>query len=101
MANSTDEKYRNVAADRKKFTDAVIESKSHRKIVVAGPGTGKTHLFKEILKQRANGLTLTFINALVEDLSLELKGISQVRTLHGFARGLIASGSGEAVRFRE
>ena len=30
-------------------------------------------------------VTLTFINALVEDLSLALRGISDVKTLHGYA----------------
>src|SRR5260370_6768019 len=98
MTSSAREKYLSALAQRKRFTDAVIESKSHRKIVVAGRGTGKTHLFKEILRQKTNGLTLTFINALVEDLSLELQGISEVRTLHGFARGLIASGAKAEVK---
>jgi hypothetical protein len=67
-------------AERKKHTDAILNSPSHKKIVVAGPGTGKTHLFNEILTRSKNNLTLTFINALVEDLALELNGISEVKT---------------------
>ena len=58
-----------------------------KKVIVAGPGTGKTHFFKKLFATASEGdkLTLTFINALVEDLSLELRGISDVRTLHGYA----------------
>ena len=63
---------------------------SRHKIVVAGPGTGKTHLFKEVLNGKSNTLTLTFVNALVEDLSLELCGLSDVKTLHSFARSELA-----------
>ena len=57
---------------------------------MAGPGTGKTHLFKEVLNGKSNTLTLTFVNALVEDLSLELCGLSDVKTLHSFARSELA-----------
>ncbi len=37
-----------------------------KKVVVAGPGIRKTHLFKQLLlfKDDANFLTLSFINAL-------------------------------------
>ncbi|MDP8240804.1 MAG: hypothetical protein P9X24_17085, partial [Candidatus Hatepunaea meridiana] len=66
--------------------DLIIGSTSWRKIVVAGPGTGKTYLFKKIIGQNTNCLTLTFVTALVKDLALELYGLSEVRTLHGFAR---------------
>lgn len=70
---------------RQEYENAVLRSPSNKKIVVGGPGTGKTHLFKSILKGRGKTLTLTFVNALVEDLSLELCGLSDVKTLHGFA----------------
>lgn len=67
----------------------ILSDDSEKKVVVAGPGTGKTFLFKELFATTdgTNKLTLTFINALVEDLSLELRGISEVRTLHGYAFG--------------
>ncbi len=72
-------------SERNKHTDAIIYSSSRKKIVVAGPGTGKTHLFEEILKGKSNTLTLTFVNALVEYLSLKFCGLSKVKTLHSFA----------------
>ncbi|MCH8877937.1 MAG: ATP-dependent helicase [Chloroflexi bacterium] len=74
---------------RQKRVDMIIGSPSDRKIVVGGPGTGKTFLFKQLLEEKSNALTLTFVNSLVEDLSLELLGLSEVRTLHGFARSVL------------
>lgn len=71
---------------RQQHVDAIISSTAKNKLVVAGPGTGKTFLFQKILEGKTNTLTLTFVNALVEDLSLELFGLSDVRTLHSFAR---------------
>jgi len=81
--------YSKAKADRQKYVDAILNSKSTKNIVVAGPGTGKTYLFKEILAKKSNSLTLTFVNNLVEDLSLELCGLSEVKTLHGFARSIL------------
>lgn len=85
----SNEKYIKAIGERQKYVDLVLNSKSQKRVVVAGPGTGKTYLFKEILKNKKNSLTLTFVNALVEDLSLELCGISEVKTLHGFARSIL------------
>ncbi len=58
--------------------------------MVAGPGTGKTFLFRGMLEGKKNTLTLTFVNALVDDLSLELCGLSEVRTLHSYARSALS-----------
>ena len=83
------DKYAKDKRERQKHTDAIVASTSRKKIVVGGPGTGKTHLFRTVLEGKEHSLTLTFVNALVEDLSLELCGLSDVRTLHGFARGIL------------
>ena len=80
-------KYAIAHQDRKTYVDAVVAAQTRKKLVVAGPGTGKTYLFKDVLRGKRNTLTLTFVNALVEDLSLELFGLSDVKTLHAFARG--------------
>ena len=70
------------AAARNAYTAAIISSKSHKKLIVAGPGTGKSYLFQQICK--ANGqseiLTLSFINELVDDLSRDLHQLSEVKT---------------------
>ncbi|MGA2679687.1 MAG: UvrD-helicase domain-containing protein [Sedimentisphaerales bacterium] len=84
-----EDKYATAIRERQECEKAVLNSPSKKKIVVAGPGTGKTHLFQKILEGKKNTLTLTFVNALVEDLSLELCGISDVKTLHGFARSVL------------
>lgn len=72
--------------NREEYIDEILESSAAKKIVVGGPGTGKTYLFEKILQKKNNSLVLTFINALVEDLSLELCGMSTVKTLHSFAQ---------------
>lgn len=90
--------YDKAKEERKKHVDAVLNSQSKKKIVVAGPGTGKTYLFKEVLKDKKKSLTLTFINALVEDLSLELCGISDVKTLHGFARSALGVATKDTIK---
>ncbi|MCD6440529.1 MAG: hypothetical protein J7L86_01905, partial [Candidatus Marinimicrobia bacterium] len=79
-------KYNTAAKKRADSVNAILESTADKKVVVAGPGTGKTFLFKKILKGKNRTLTLSFVNSLVDDLSLELYGISEVRTLHSFGR---------------
>ncbi len=86
VGEETDQRYSDAWEDRKRHVEAIVQSPARNKIVVAGPGTGKTFLFGEILKGKSKTLTLTFVNSLVEDLSLSLYGMSDVRTLHGFAR---------------
>lgn len=95
---TTETKYNASKAERQKYVDAVLNSQSKKNIVVAGPGTGKTHLFKQVLKGKTKTLTLTFVNPLVEDLSLELCGISDVRTLHGFARSALGTATSGTVK---
>lgn len=94
---SAEDKYAAARAERERYTSAVITSEARRRLVVAGPGTGKTHLFRALLEGKKNTLTLTFVNALVEDLSLGLRGLSKVMTLHAFALDqLLRSGVSDA-----
>lgn len=83
--------YENAKAERQKCVDAILSSTAAKKVVVAGPGTGKTLLFKEILKGKKNALALTFVTSLVEDLTLDLLGLAEVRTLHGYALKVVRS----------
>ena len=85
------DKYSLVLSESNRCIDQIISSPAKRKVVVAGPGTGKTYLFKKIIGSKTNCLTLTFVNALVEELALELYGLSEVKTLHGFALKQLAS----------
>lgn len=94
----TENKYDLARKARQDHVKAVLDSQSNKKIVVAGPGTGKTYLFKKALKGKKNSLTLTFVNALVEDLSLELCDLSDVKTLHGFARGALGAATSGTIK---
>jgi AAA domain len=88
------------AAQHSRGKVLILNSSAQRIIVVAGPGTGKTFLFKELLKdKKKKALTLTFVNSLVEDLALELHSLSEVKTLHGFARGILAAATGSVQVF--
>ncbi len=100
MANerNSGDAYSLAYSERRSYVDAVLSSQARRKIVVAGPGTGKTYLFEMVLRNKQTSLTLTFINALVEDLALVLCGLTDAKTLHSFARGILASSTGRSVK---
>ena len=53
--------------ERKACLDKIIDSKSLKKIIVAGPGTGKTYTFSKIFESKGDGkfLALTFIKNLL------------------------------------
>lgn len=73
--------------------DAVVDSISAKKLVVAGPGAGKTYLFRRLLEkleaEQDDALVLTFINNLKDDLARDLGAVSQVYTFHGYCRRLL------------
>ena len=73
------ELHASVRADAERHTSLVTSSSSERRIVAAGPGTGKTHLFKAVLEGKSKALVLTFINALLEDLHVQLPASAEVR----------------------
>jgi len=70
--------------ERKKYTQAILDSTAPYKLIVAGPGTGKTYAFKELLRIQSNknNLVLTFINNLVNDLNNELNDLAEAKTFH-------------------
>lgn len=73
--------------------DAIMQSDGAKKLVIAGPGTGKTTLFKRILEASPGGeeqrLVLTFINNLRDDLAKDLEGLAKALTLHSYCMGLL------------
>jgi superfamily I DNA/RNA helicase len=80
-------------AELKVALERVLSSPSRKKLVVAGPGTGKTSLFRQML-ELADGepdrcIVLTFINNLKDDLEDELSGLAEVFTLHSYCLGLL------------
>ncbi len=81
------------AEDPQTFIDAILRSGSRKCLVVAGPGTGKTYLFRQILEtnpeDRPRRLILTFINNLANELNRELGHLSLVYTFHAHAHLLL------------
>lgn len=73
--------------------DRIVASTSPRKLIVAGPGTGKTWLFKTLLTNTDGDvderLVLTFINNLRADLAASLGELARVYTVHGFCQSLL------------
>ena len=82
--------YEKHAAKRAALTEAILNSDANNKLIVAGPGTGKSFLFQQICKRgmgeaKTKILALSFINELVDDLSRDLHQLAEVKTLHSFA----------------
>ncbi len=76
---------------RKEDTTKILSSAHKRRVVLAGPGTGKSFLLAEAIKiKRKQGKSkfhaITFIGKLGDSLADDLAGLSRVTTLHSFAR---------------
>ncbi len=73
--------------------DAILRSSSAKKVVVAGPGTGKTYLFKRMLEELGETehepLIVTFINNLKDELERDLGHLAKVYTFHGYCRHVL------------
>jgi len=81
-------------AERIRDVKNINDSGHPKKIVVAGPGTGKSYLFSEIIKKKqlegkTNFLAITFVGKLVDELADDLCGLAKTTTLHGFARSFV------------
>ncbi len=76
--------------EREKYSNLIIQSSEKNKLVIAGPGTGKSFTFKELLKQKKGAcLVLTFINGLVNEFKSDLKGIAESYTFHGYCKKIL------------
>ncbi|MHB0989160.1 MAG: UvrD-helicase domain-containing protein [Bellilinea sp.] len=83
--------FKNQAEQRKAYLDGIINSDHRHKLIVAGPGTGKTFTFGEMFKKshENNNLALTFIRKLVEDMGKELGDHAEVKTFHAYCKKLL------------
>jgi len=92
----TDDEYKHHSSQREAYSQNVIDSSARKRLVMAGPGTGKSFLFRQIAKNLKSQdkdkiLVLTFINELVKDLAVDMHGLAEVSTLHSFAAKKLSS----------
>ncbi len=75
---------------RNERLERILNSNHPKKVIISGPGTGKTYTFKELFKkQQGKYLALTFINNLAKKLKKDLNGIAKSYTFHSFCIGLL------------
>jgi superfamily II DNA or RNA helicase len=76
----------------KEATDAILNSKSVKKLIVAGPGTGKTFIFKKLITgvggTPKSTIVLTFINTLKADLHKSLSSRQRTERQCGWPEDL-------------
>lgn len=76
--------------DRAEATRAVVDSPHRRRVIVAGPGTGKTTAFEAALVARgANGIALTFLRTLADELEEKLRHCATGSTFHAYAKRMV------------
>lgn len=77
--------------ERQRCLEAILDSKTKRKLIVAGAGTGKTFTFGKLLAQREgeNNLALTFIRKLVDDMASALGQTAEVKTFHAYCKKIL------------
>ena len=77
---------------RQETSHRIVGSDADKRLIIAGPGTGKTYNFRGALEAvGGGGLALTFIRALVRDLARDLDGLAQANTFHGYCKYLAHS----------
>ena len=83
--------------NREQSVKLIIDSKSAKKLIVAGPGTGKTFTFKQILNNLGPGnhLILSFIRKLVDELAIEIGDAAEVKTFHAFCKRILHEKQGK------
>jgi AAA domain len=87
--NPSDEELAAQASERAAVGRRIVESDAHLRVVVAGPGTGKTFCFRGALERAGGGLALTFINNLADMMRADLADVADVYTCHGYAKRLL------------
>lgn len=84
----------NHKTERENDVNKIKESKHPHKVIVAGPGTGKSYLFQELIKEKkaegkTNFVAITFIGKLGDALADDLCGLARTMTMHGYARNFV------------
>lgn len=84
------ELHRKQIKDRDKYTALILQSTSRNRVIIAGPGTGKSFTFRKLLETKTgDNLALTFINNLAFDLQKDLGELAESHTFHGYCKKLL------------
>lgn len=93
-----DDELQRLTEERGAASDAIVNSDASKRLIVSGPGTGKTFTFRAALTKASDedaghrtGLALTFIRNLVADLEKDLGTLADVFTFHGYCKHLMHS----------
>ncbi len=93
--NMTEEEF---YLELEKYQKAILDSKAPKKLIVAGPGTGKSFFFKKAIGHdggtKNEYLALTFITNLEKELNRDLGEISHTHTFHGYCHYLLRKYNG-------
>ena len=74
---------------RSEATRRVVESEHPKRLIVSGPGTGKSYAFKLALQRKGQrGLALTFIRSLTAELAKDLGDDADTYTFHAYSKHL-------------
>lgn len=92
-----DEKIEEQKEERAECLDKILKSKAPKKIIVAGAGTGKTFIFKELLKANSAGenVALTFIRKLSNEMYNYLGDLAEVKTFHAYCKKVLHERNGK------
>ena len=82
---------------RAQCLQAILCSKTSRKLIVAGAGTGKTFTFGEVLKGKTGGnnLALTFIRKLAAEMETALGENADAKTFHSYCKRILHTQNGK------
>lgn len=81
---------RNFVGERNAAIEKIVSSKVGRRLILSGPGTGKTYSFAQALTEKPHSnQVITFIRLLVKDMTPVLKDRSDVQTFHSYAIGVL------------
>jgi superfamily I DNA/RNA helicase len=92
-----DDELQRLTEQRAAATGAIVNSAARKRLIVSGPGTGKSFTFRQALAKAieqaggGKGLALTFIRNLVADLEKDLGSLADVFTFHGHCKHLMHS----------
>jgi superfamily I DNA/RNA helicase len=90
-----------IEREREAAMRAIVDSTHPRRVIVSGPGTGKTTTFEGALLARGgNGLALTFLRTLADDLEAKLRHCATGSTFHAYAKRMVHSLAPEGLTSR-